>query len=196
MRALRLDSPVRVEAERPEPLKETYPSKGAFRFDFAARGKLAPVSVWWTDGGRYPPEHATAGLKAARGKVSKLGCLFVGEQGELCAGGWGEGVIMRMKGEKRWRGVLDHEAAKAIPVTLPRAPRDNHVLEWVEACKGGAPTFTGLDVGGHSAEVYLPGIISLRLGRAIKWDGPAMKAPDAPEADPLIRKDRRKKWLI
>ena len=195
VRALRLDHPIRVEAERPEPVKETYVSKGAFRFDFAARGPLAPVSLWWTDGGRYPPEEVTAGLKAVRGKVPKLACLFVGDQGELCAGGWGEGVIMRLKGEKGWRGVLDHEAAKAVPVTLPRAPGDNHVLEWVEACKGGPATFTGLDVGGHAAEIYLSGIVSLRLGRAIEWDGPAMKATGAPEADPLIQKDYRTKWL-
>ena len=196
VRALGLDYPIRVEAERPEPLEETYPSKGMFRFEFAARGNLAPVSLWWSDGGRYPPEDATRGLKAVSGKVPPIGCLFVGERGELCAGGWGEGVLMRLEGEKNWRGVLDHDAAKAVPVTLPRAPGDNHVLEWVQACKGGPATFTGLDVGAHSAEVYLPGILALRLGRAIEWDGPAMKAKDAPEADPLIQKAYRTRWMI
>ncbi len=196
VRALKLDYPIRVEAERPEPLQETYPSKGMFRFEFAARGNLAPVSLWWSDGGRYPPEDVTRSVKAVSGKLPAIGCLFVGQEGEMCAGGWGEGVIMQLKGEKKWRGVLDHEAAKAVPVTLPRAPGDNHVLEWLQACKGGPPTFTGLDVGAHSAEVYLPGIIALRLGRAIEWDGPAMKAKNAPEADPLIQKTYRTKWMM
>jgi hypothetical protein len=196
VRALKLDYPIRVEAARPEPLQETYPSKGCFRFEFASRGLLAPVTVWWTDGGRYPPEEVTRSVKAVSGKLPAIGCLFVGEQGEMCAGGWGEGVIMQLKGEKKWRGVLDHEAAKAVPMTLPRAPGDNHVLEWLRACKGGPATFTGLDVGAHAAEVYLPGSIALRLGRAIQWDGLAMKAAGEPEADPLIQKSYRTKWLI
>jgi len=195
VRALRLDYPIRVEADRPEPLKETYPSKGMFRFEFAARGDLAPVSVWWSDGGRYPPEEATRGLKSVSGKVPAIGALFVGDKGELFAGGWSEGGIMRLQGDKNWRGVLDHEAAKAVPVTLPRAPGDNHVLEWLRACKGGPATFTGLDVGAHSAEVYLPGILALRLGRAIEWDGRAMKVKDAPEAEPLIQKAYRGTWM-
>jgi len=196
VRALRLDYPIRVEAERPEPLQETYVSKGMFRFDFAVRGSLAPLSLWWSDGGRYPPEEVTRGLKAVSGKVPNMGCLFVGEQGELFAGGWGQEGILRLKSDKNWRGVLDHEAAKAVPVTLPRAPNDNHVLEWLQACKGGPATFTGFDVGAHAAEVYLPVIVALRLGRAIEWDGPAMKAAGAPEADPLIQKIYRTKWLI
>jgi hypothetical protein len=196
VRALRLDYPVRVEAERPEPLLETFPSKGMFRFEFAARGGLAPVSVWWSDGGRYPPDEVMQGLKVGGRTVPKIGCLFMGEKGEMCAGGWGEGVIMRLAGERNWRGVLDHEAARSVPVTLPRAPGDNHVLEWVQACRGGPATFTGLDIGAHAAEVYLPGILSLRLGRAIEWDGRAMKATNAPEAEPLIQKSYRTKWMI
>jgi hypothetical protein len=152
--------------------------------------------LWWSDGGRYPPAEVTLGLKAVSGKVPTMGCLFVGDQGELFAGGWGEAGIMRLKGDKSWRGVLDHEAAKAVPVTLPRAPGDNHVLEWVQACKGGPATLTGFDVGGHAAEVYLPGIVSLRLARPVEWDGPAMKAKGAPEADPWIQKTYRSKWLI
>ena len=55
---------------------------------------------------------------------------------------------------------------------------------------------TGLDVGAHSAEVYLPGMLALRLGRPIEWDGRAMKVKDAPEAEPLIQKDYRSTWMI
>jgi len=196
VRALRLDYPIRVEAELPEPLGETYVSQGMFRFDFAARASLAPLSLWWSDGGRYPPEDVTQSVKAISGKVPNMGSLFVGERGELLAGGWGDGVLMRLQGEKNWRGVLDHEAAKTVPVTLPRAPGDNHVLEWVQACKGGPATLTGFDVGAHAAEVYLPGTVALRLGRPLDWDGPAMKAKGAPEADPLIQKNYRTKWLM
>jgi len=38
-------------------------SRGSFRFDFAARGELAPVTVWWMDGEKYPPEEVTKASK-------------------------------------------------------------------------------------------------------------------------------------
>ena len=82
-----------------------------------------------------------------------------------------------------------------MPVTLPRAPGDNHMQEWFQACKGGPATFTNFGVGARVAEVYLPGILSLRLGRPIEWDGPNMKVPGEPEADRWIQKAYRTKWL-
>ncbi len=194
--ALGLDHPIRVEAEMLEPVKETYVSRGSFRFDFPARGNLAPVTVWWMDGERYPPEEVTQGVKAISGKLPKFGCLLVGEKGELFAGGWGESGVMKLKGDKTWRGVLDHEAAKPLPVLLPRAPGDSHMLEWLQACKGGPPTFTSFEVAARTAAVYLPGIVSLRLGRPIDWDGAGMKAKGLPEADPLIQKNYRTRWLL
>jgi len=196
VRALKLDHPIRVEAEVLEPVKETYVSRGSFRFDFAARGDLAPVTVWWMDGEKYPPEEVTQGVVAISGKLPKMGCLFMGEKGELLTDGFGRGGVMRLKGEKNWRGVLDHEAAKPLPVTLARAPRENHMVEWLQACKGGPPTFTGFDVGAQAAAIYLPGSVSLRLGRPLDWDGVAMKAKGVPEADPLIQKNYRTKWLL
>jgi hypothetical protein len=193
--ALKLAAPVRVAAELPEPLKETYVSRGCFRFEYAARGNLAPVTLWWGDGGKYPPDEVTASLKAVSGKMPNTGCLFVGQRGQLCTTGWGAAGIMKLQGDKGWRGVLDHEAAKAIPVTLPRAPADNHMLEWFQACKGGSATFTNFGVGARVAEAHLPGILPLRLGRPIEWDAANMKVPGSPEADRWIQKNYRTKWL-
>lgn len=196
VQALRLDPPIRVTAELPEPVKETYVSRGSFRFEFAARHGLAPLTLWWSDGGKYPPPEVTDPVKAVSGRLPNTGCLFLGQRGQLYTGGWGEAGIMKLEGDKQWRGVLDHEAAKAVPVTLPRAPRDNHMLEWLQACKGGPATFTNFMVGARVSEVYLPGILSLRLGRPIDWDADRMKAKGEPEADPLIAKNYRTKWLM
>ena len=196
VRALKLGEPIRVEAEMSEPIKETYISAGRFRYEFAARGDLAPVTLWWTDGDKYPPEQVTQNLRGLSGEVPKHGCLFVGDKGELYADGWGTKGVMKLKGDKSWRGVLNHEAAAAVPVTLPRVPDDNHMIEWIEACKGGPATFTNLEVGAHCCQVFLPGIISLRLGRPIEWDAANMKVPGAPEAEPFIQKNYRMKWLV
>ena len=195
VQALKLAEPVRVTAELPEPLKETYVSRGCFRFEYAARDGLAPVTLWWGDGGKYPPEEVTADLKTVKGSIPNTGCLFVGQRGQLLTTGWGAAGIMKLQGDKGWRGVLDHEAAKKVPVTLPRVPGDNHMHEWLRACKGGPRTFTNFDVGARVAAAYLPGILSLRLGRPIEWDARNMKVPGAPEADQWIQKAYRTKWL-
>ncbi|MCR4411561.1 MAG: Gfo/Idh/MocA family oxidoreductase [Thermoguttaceae bacterium] len=196
VRALRLGPPVRVEAEIREPIKETYPQFGKFRFEYPARGDLPPVTLWWSDGGAYPPPEITANLKSVSGKVPNMGCLFLGERGELYAGGWGGEGLLRLAGDKQWRGVLDHEAAKALPVTLPRIEGDNHVLEWLRACQGGPATWSDFITGARVSEAYLPGILALRLGRPIDWDGAAMRARGVPEAEPLIQKTYRKKWIV
>ncbi|MCS7305534.1 MAG: Gfo/Idh/MocA family oxidoreductase [Thermoguttaceae bacterium] len=193
---LELGPPVRVETELPEPLRETYPSKAYFKFEFAARGNQPPVTLWWTDGGRYPPEEVTQDLKAGLGKTPQGGLLFRGEKGQLYAAGWGGEGILKLQGDKKWRGVLDHEAAKAVPVSLPRLPGDNHMQEWLSACRGGPKPFSCFETGARIAEVFLPGILALRLNRPIQWDAQNLKVPDAPEADQWIQNNYRTKWLI
>jgi hypothetical protein len=193
--ALKLGAPVRVTAELPEPLKETYVSRGCFQFEYPARGHLAPVKLWWGDGGKYPPDEITASLKSLYGQLPNTGCLFVGQHGQLFTTGWGGAGIMKLQGERAWRGVLDHEAAKPVPYTLPRAPADNHMREWFEACKGGPATFTNFTVGARVVEAHLPGILALRLGRPITWDSVNLRVTGAPEADRWIQKDYRTRWL-
>jgi len=196
VRALKLGEPTRVEADITEPIKETYISAGRFRYEFAARDNLAPVTLWWTDGNKYPPAHATQDLQTMSGEVPKHGCLFLGDKGEIYADGWGTHCVMKLKGDKKWRGVLDHETVAAVPVTLPRVEADNHMIEWLQACQGGPATFTNLEIGAHCCQVFLPGILSLRLGRPIEWDAAHLNVPGAPEAEPLIQKNYRTKWLM
>ena len=44
-------------------------------------------------------------------------------------------------------------------------------------------------------EIGLAGNVALRLQKNIDWDGEAMKAKGMPEADALVRKQNRTKWL-
>jgi hypothetical protein len=195
-RALKLGAPQRATVEIPEPLKDSYPSATKFRWDYAARGDFAPVSLWWHDGGKAgPPEELAKELASVRGNVPGDGVLFAGEKGLLLSNAWGVGGVIALKGEAKCRGVLDHEAAKPIPVTLPRAKGQDHMQEWLNACKGGPPTFQGFDTAADVAEIAMTGIVALRLGKPIEWDSEAMKAKGAPEANPLIHRAQRKKWL-
>ncbi|HPP52261.1 MAG TPA: hypothetical protein PK777_04860, partial [Thermoguttaceae bacterium] len=55
---------------------------------------------------------------------------------------------------------------------------------------------TSFETGARIAEVFLPGILALRLNRPIQWDAQNLKVPGVPEADPWIQNNYRTKWLI
>ena len=195
-RALKLGAVEKASVEITEPLKDSYPSATKFRWEFAARGDMPPVTVWWHDGGRAgPPQELGKELIATYRNVPGDGNLFVGEKGMLRSDAWGTGGVVKLKGEDKFRGVLDHEAGKSIPTTLPRAPGQNHMQEWISASKGGPATFQPFSTASMVAEIAAVGIVAMRFGKPIEWDSEALKVKGAPAADPLIHREQRKKWL-
>jgi hypothetical protein len=191
-RALKLGAPERASVKIPEPLKDSYPSATDFRWDFAAREGFEPVAVWWHDGRKAgPPAELGKELLSTYGKVPDNGVLFAGEKGILFSDAWGVGV--KLKGDKKCRGVQDHEAGKSIPVTLPRT-RD-HMREWLDACKGQGKTFQGFDTAACVAEIAMVGMVAMRLGQPIEWDTAALKVKGIADAEPFVHLEQRKKWL-
>ncbi len=71
-----------------------------------------------------------------------------------------------------------------------------HHRDWIEACKGGPPASSNFDYAARLTEVVLLGVVALRTGATIYWNGPEMKATNAPEAQTLIRGYFRKGWEI
>jgi predicted dehydrogenase len=198
VRALQLGPPSRISVQSSEPVQDSYPSKNRFRWDFPARKERDPVSVWWHDGfDAGPPQEVAGDVVATYGKVPSSGCLFVGSKGSLCADAWGQRGVMRLKDDAnpKARGVLDHEAAKSVPVTYPRAPGQDHLAEFVEACRGGPTTFQNLAFAAEAAEIAMTGLVALRVGREIDWDSRNLHARGCPEADRWIHLPQRKKWL-
>ena len=49
---------------------------------------------------------------------------------------------------------------------------------------------------GPFTEAVLLGNLAIRLGKRIEWDGPNLRATNAPEAEALIRRSYRKGWEI
>jgi hypothetical protein len=198
LRALELGAPIRVSVKSSEPVKDSYPSKNSFRWDFAARGKFAPVSVWWHDGpDAAPPRDLAGDLVATYGRIPANGCLFVGEKGILRSDAWGQNGVMRLKTDSspKCRGVLDHEAAKPLAQVYPRATDQNHMKEFLDACLGRTKTFQDFHVAARAAELGMTGIVALRTGRDFEWDSANLKAKGIPDADRWIHLPQRKKWI-
>jgi hypothetical protein len=135
-------------------------------------------------------------------KIPGSGCLLIGDKGKLFSpDDYGAQFFVKLKGEKELTDGKNHEAAKAIPQTIPRNafeggadPRQH--LEWIAACKGGPPGYSNFDIAAYLTEIILLGCVALRVGRKIEWDGPNMVARNAPEAARFIRRQYRKGWEL
>jgi hypothetical protein len=102
--------------------------------------------------------------------------------------------LIRLEREARWKSVLQHEATKEIPQSLPRVK--GHAAEWLDAIRGKGRTFSDFDTGGMLTEIGLAGLVAVRAGKDLEWDGAKMEARNAPEAARFVHPELRTKWLV
>ncbi|MHC4510107.1 MAG: Gfo/Idh/MocA family oxidoreductase, partial [Planctomycetota bacterium] len=86
------------------------------------------------------------------------------------------------------------EQFASVPKTIRRVPNED--VEWLEACRGGPKPLSSFDYAGQLTEMVLLGNLAVRLDKKIEWDGDALKARNAPEADTLIRRPYREGWNL
>ena len=196
VRALDLDYPTRVEVSGEGLAKDSFPKSCTARFLFPKRGKRGPVAIHFYTGGDMPDRSVTAAMSETFEKVPSTGCLVMGAKGILSAGLWNNECFVKLSGETEFRQADSHDAAKSVPRSLPRAPRERHMLEWIEACKGGPKTFSPFEIGAHVTEIGAIGVLALRLGRSIDWNVSAMKVTGVPEASAWIKPQHRAKWAL
>ena len=194
VRALDLGWPDRIKVDLEAKDGERYMTGVLAHLQFPARGKLNAMTAQWYDGDRFPAKELMNDVVATYGTAPKTGCMLVGESGTICADVWGNGAVLKLKGDSKFTGVLKHEGAKEVMESLPRTP--NHMKEWLEACKGHGKTFSDFETGGRLTEIVLAGALAVRVGRDIAWDGEAMRVADEPRAEAFIHPQCRAKWLV
>jgi hypothetical protein len=214
-RALKLGYPTEIEAESSAINKESYPLKSKIRFQFPEREGLAPVTFWWYDGGNprkdnpfahdgnnKPPKEITAEIEDMMGQVPGSGCVLIGDKGKLFSpDDYGARFFVKLKGEKELVDGKNSEAVKAIPQTIPRNAFQGdgdyrHHQEWIAGCKGGPTPYSNFDIAAYLTEIILLGCVALRTGKKLEWDGPNMKATNAPESAQFVKRDYRQGWEI
>ena len=110
---------------------------------------------------------------------------------------YGAQFFVKLKDEKELVNGNVHEGAKAIPVSLPRNkhggdsdPKQH--LEWIDGCKGGPTPYSNFDIAAYLTEIILLGCVALRVGKRLDWDGPNMRATNAPEAAHFVKREYRR----
>jgi predicted dehydrogenase len=181
--ALDLRYPTSVEAVSSPVNDETAPNWSVVTYEFPARGKMPPVKVTWSDGGKKPPRPKD--LEEGR-ELPRGGQLLIGDKG----------TIMDTSDYCRSPRLIPEQAMKDFlpnrpEKTIPRVPDGNPYQEWIAACKGGPAAGSNVDHSGPLTEMTLLGNLAIRLGKRIEWDGKQMLCTNVPEANELVRKNYR-----
>jgi predicted dehydrogenase len=183
-RALKLKYPVSVQGVSTLVNDDTYPLGSIVRYDFAAREGMPPVTITWYDGGLRPPliPELEEGMKMGPG-----GTLFIGDKGKVL-----DDVIV----PKSLR-----ESYKRPDPYIPSSP--GHEMEWILACKGGAPAGSNFDWAGPLTETVLLGNITLRKelreklgGQVLTFDPEGPTITNMPEANKFLHVEYRKGWSL
>ncbi len=214
-RALKLGYPTEIEATTSAINKESYPLKSKIRFQFPEREGLAPVTFWWYDGGNpkpdnpyahdgnnKPPKEVTAEIEEMMGQVPGSGCVLIGDKGKLFSpDDYGARFFVKLKGDKELIDGKNSEIVKAIPQTIPRNAFQGdgdyrHHQEWIAGCKGGPTPYSNFDIAAYLTEIILLGCVAMRTGKKLEWDGPNMRALNAPESAQFVKRNYRKGWEL
>lgn len=180
--ALDLKYPTAVEAEGEPRLPYSAPRWSVIRYEFPARGAMPPVTLTWYDGGKRIPAELLEG-EAIDGGFN--GSLFVGRDGKILAPHGGDAVLLP---RQRFAD------ARLPEPTLPRSP--GHYVEWIEACKTGAPTASNFDYACPLTESVLLGNVAFRAGQRLEWDARRMRATNCREADQYVQHHYRRGWSL
>jgi len=190
--ALKLGHPVSVEPTSGPINPETFPAWATITFEFPARGDMPPVKLVWHEGKfengekNLPPEDLLYGEMPPGS-----GSLLVGDKGTLYSPN-DYGASYRLFPAKDYEGFQGPEA------WLPRNGKGDQGMknEWVEAIRGGQPGMSNFDYAAMLTETILLGNVAMRVGKKLYWDGPSLKATNAPEAARFVNPLKRIGWDI
>jgi len=184
--ALDLKHPVAVEASQKGNTIESGPNSSIVNYTFPAGKYNEKMPFVWYDGGSMPDEKVFEGTVVNAKNAKKFDLIVIGEKGKL----------LFNRSSNKWKTSPEGLAEDTNPdKTIPRVKDEDK--EWIDAIRGvGHAPLSGFDQSGPFTETVLLGNLAIRLGKRIEWDGPNLKATNAPEAAALVRRAYRKGWEI
>ncbi len=165
----------------------SYPLATITTFTFG-NAKGGPLSITWYDGGLMPP--TPPGLPPEAVMKPEGGVMFVGAQGMLMHETYGEKPVLIGDGTA--------QRAAAIPQSLARIKdgRQGHEMNWIRAIRGEEAISSPFAVGAPLTETMLLGIVAMRAGRPIEYDGAAGRITNLPDANRYLDRTYRKGWEL
>ncbi len=135
-------------------------------------------------------EHRTyAGNQAEKTHPQQaVGCYFYGTEGTFHMG-WLDGWTFYPSNTKK---AVVHEDAK---LNQPDSQNIRELFaDFLDAVKNNKRPACDIEVGHRSTNMSLLGMLSLKLGRGVQWDGDKEVIVGDAEANKLLRREYRKPW--
>jgi predicted dehydrogenase len=180
--ALDLGLPTSIETVSTPYNKATFPMATTTYYEFAARGSMPPVRMTWYDGALLPPRPEELGEQP----LDKTGgVIFIGSKGKLMHETYGDNPQLL--------GALANTPAP--PQRLPRIGT-THELNWAEAAKGHGETSCPFEYASRLTETMLLGIVALKAGGKIHYDGENMRVTNNAAANDFLKREYREGWAL
>jgi predicted dehydrogenase len=154
-------------------------------YEFPARGSKPPVKLTWYDGGMFPPTPPE--FKDGEKLNAEGGAIMVGTKGKVIHNTYGLGA--RLLPDSLQKSVGDPAR------TLPRIAT-SHEVNWSNACRGIGEASTPIEYAAKLTEVMLLGVVALRAGTKIHYDGAEMRVTNSREANDLLKREYRRGWSL
>ena len=164
----------------------SFPTASVVRFKYPARGQRPAVDLIWYDGGIRPgtPDE----LQEDHAELPREGMMFVGDKGKILAGFNLQDP--RLIPESRMRG----QAPAPAPEKRLVEGLQPSVLQWIQACKGGAPSPGNFLNAWPISEAVNLYAVALRTGRRLEYDAANMTVTNVPDASRYLSREYRKGW--
>jgi predicted dehydrogenase len=183
MWALNLGLPTSIQTVSTPFNAASYPLATQTFYEFAARGAMPPVRLTWYDGGLLPRKPDELGDE----ELNKGGgALLIGSKGQLLHDTYGLKPRLLPKSL--------HESFGKPPRKLPRIDKESHEMNWVDAAKGKGAASCPFEYAARLTETMLLGIVSLRAGKKIEYDGVNMRVTNVPQANDFLQRQYRQGW--
>ena len=141
----------------------SYPNATTTYYEFPARNGMPPVKLTWYDGGLMPERPEEIGDEKLNGEG---GILYIGSKGKMLQDTYGaKPRLLPMELHNSYGPPKEH---------LPRIPHESHEMNWVNAIRGTDQISCPLSYAAHLTEIMLLGVVSLRAGTKIHYDGAIM----------------------
>jgi hypothetical protein len=181
MWALDLGYPTTIETVSTPFNGACFPHATMTMYQFPARGKQPAVKLTWYDGGFTParPLELPEGEQLNPGG----GALLIGTKGKLLHETYGAKPRLLPESLHRSFGTPKQK--------LPRIPNENHEMNWAETAKGNTQASSPFEYAAKLTETMLLGIVALKAGKKLEYDGANMRVTNIPSANEFLARQPR-----
>ena len=158
--SLKLGLPTVIETRSTPFNGASFPLATTTYYEFPARGNMPAVRLTWYDGGLTPAKPAEIGDEQLNGEG---GILYIGTKGKMLQETYG--LNPRLLPDAKFA------SAPKPKQVLPRIPNELHEMNWVDTIRGHQQISSPFEYATQLTEVMLLGIVSLRAGGRILYDG-------------------------